>query len=68
MCKCRQRAVLRRGNETSDFIHPRELGAGPWVHRAKRDSVPALEENPMASGDRDTDLTVQMYKLPGEHR
>lgn len=52
VCKCRQRVVLKLGDETSDFIHPNKPGAGPWALRAKSDSVPGQELNLMASGDR----------------
>lgn len=55
VCKSRQRAVLKPGDETFDFIHPKKTGAGPWAHRAKSDSVPGQELNLMASGDRDPD-------------
>lgn len=55
VCKCRQRAVLKLGDETSDFIHPNKPGAGPWAHRAKLDSVPGQELNLMASGNRNPD-------------
>lgn len=37
------------------FIHPSKLGAGTWTHRAKPDSVPALEEKFVSSGERDMD-------------
>lgn len=46
---------MKLGGETSDFTHPNKIGAGPWAHRAESDLIPALEEDLMASGDRDTD-------------
>ena len=55
VCRYRQRAMLKLGDETPDFIHPNKLGVGPWAHRAKSDSVPALEEMFMSSEERDAD-------------
>ena len=63
--RCRQTAVLKLGDETSDFIHPNKLGSGPWAHRAKSDLAPALEENLMASGDRDTGLDKHSTDVKG---
>lgn len=50
-----QRAMLKLGDEIPEFIHPNKLGVGPWARKAKADSVPALEEKFMPSGERGTD-------------
>lgn len=55
VCRYRQRAMLKLGDEIPEFIHPNKLGVGPWARKAKADSVPALEEKFMPSGERGTD-------------
>lgn len=39
VCRYRQRALLKLSDAASDFIPPDKLGAGPWAHRTKSDSV-----------------------------